>query len=310
MTALQCTLEGRCSVLMRSATPEARQSDAPMIIECLRSLDEATVRQPPIAAQEALAVARNPMSSSAQLVAIFERDPALTEALLRMANSQFYHRGSAPCVSIADAIQRVGVRGIEAIVTINMVEGLMCRPGSKYTTLLGKVWSHMTRTAPVARALSPAFGTAPEMAFTLGLLHDVGKLVVFDYLTQLRNRHRREIKVPERFLLDMLNRLHEPLGGVAALRWNLGANAAGAITCHHYEPPPEVSNRLGELLCVAERVDHAIRARVPFALDRLWTESELTADVHRVRELLEQVEGLTLFAARDGENHLRHERAA
>jgi HD-like signal output (HDOD) protein len=269
-----------------------------MVIDCFRSLDEAAVRQPPIAAQQALAVARDPMSSSLQLLAIFERDPALTHALLRMANSQFYHRGSERCASIAGAIQLVGVRGVEAIVTINMIEGLMCRPGNAYAALLSNVWSHMTRTAPVARVLSPAFGTAAEMGFTLGLLHDVGKLVVFDYLTVLRTRHRREIRVSERVLFDMLNRLHEPLGTMAALHWNLGMDAAQAIACHHHEPPPETPNRLGELLCVSERVDHAMRTGFPLDLDRLWVERELTADRQEVRALLES-NNIILMPARD-----------
>ena len=178
------TLSGRCDVLMRAAPPETRQSDAPMVIECLRRLDEAVIRQPPVAAQRALAVAKNPMSNSTQLVGIFEQDPALTEALLQMANSAYYHRGNDPCISIGEAIQRVGVRGVEAIVTTNMVEGLLCRPGNAYSTLLTQVWAHMTRTAPIARALAPAFKAEPETAFTVGLLHDVGKLMMFDYLSQ------------------------------------------------------------------------------------------------------------------------------
>src|SRR5262249_8742725 len=128
-TSLTRVLQGRCDVLMRAAQTETRQSDAPMVIDCLRRLDDAVIRQPPLAAQRALAVARNPMSSAAQLVQIFEQDPALTEALLQMANSSYYHRGNQPCVSISEAIQRVGVRGVEAIVTTNMVEGLLCRPG-------------------------------------------------------------------------------------------------------------------------------------------------------------------------------------
>ena len=124
------TLEGRCDVLVRAAPPETRQSDAPMVIDCLRRLDDTVIRQPPIAAQRALAVAKNPKSGTAELVAIFEQDPALTEALLQMANSNFYYRGDEPCVAISKGIQGVGVRGVEAIVTTNMVEGLMCRPAS------------------------------------------------------------------------------------------------------------------------------------------------------------------------------------
>ena len=287
-------LASRCDVLMRAAGAETKQSDASLVIDCLRQLDETVIRQPPIAAQRALAVARNPMSSSSQLVDIFEQDPALTEALLQMANSSFYHRGNQPCIGISEAIQRVGVRGIEAIVTTNMVEGLLCRPGGAYATLLTQVWAHMTRTAPLARTLSRPFAASPETAFTVGLLHDVGKLMIFDYLSQLRARKRREIKVPERFLLDMLNRLHEPLGGIAALRWNLGAEAARSIAWHHHDPPPETPDSLSELLCVAERVDHSIRLGKAVDIWKIWREGELSTDAHEVLALVREIPGVMI----------------
>jgi HD-like signal output (HDOD) protein len=297
-------LDMRCDVLMRAAPAETRQSDAPMIIECLKRLDEAVIRQPPLAAQRALGIARNPMTGTAQLAAIFKQDPALAEALLQMANSSFYHRGLEPCVAIPEAIQRVGVRGVESIVTTHMVEGLLCKPGNAYAPLLTQVWGHMMRTAPIARTLAPAFKAQPEPAFTVGLLHDVGKLMIFDYLSQLRNRHRREVAVPERFLLDLLNRLHEPLGGIAALRWNLGADVSRAIAWHHHEPPPETPELLSELLCCAERAEHSVRLGNPLDVWKMWREAEFTADVHHVIALFEEVPGVNVpHDARDQRRH-------
>ena len=104
------------------------------------ALDESSSRQPPIAAQRASPSRANLASSSALLGAIFEQDPALTKGLLRMANfvllPPWRH---VPAWRITEAIQRVGVRGVEVVVISNMVEGLMCRPGSAYSALLGQV---------------------------------------------------------------------------------------------------------------------------------------------------------------------------
>lgn len=297
--SLRRTLEARCDVLLRAASPAVRQSDAPQLVERLRALDQAAIHQPPLAAQRALAVARNPRSSSDELAAIFGEDPALTEGLLRAANSNFYRRGEGRCVSIAEGIQGVGVRGIESIVTIRMVEGLLCRPGNAYAPILDQVWAHMTRSAPVARALAPAFGVAAETGFTVGLLHDVGKLVILDYVSRLRVEQRREIRVPESFLLDLLNRLHEPIGGLAALRWTLGPEAAHAIATHHREPPPETPSPLGEVLCVAERADHAVRLGFPLDVDGLWAQAEIAASVDDARAILEGCVGLALMATRE-----------
>ena len=293
-TELTRVLHGRCEILMRAASVESRQSDAPMAIECLLRLDDAVIRQPPVAAQRALAVVRNPLSSAAQLVGIFERDPALTESLLQTANSSYYHRGSEPCIAIAEAVQRVGARGVESIITMKMIEGVQGRLSSTHSLLQSQVWAHMTRTAPIARALARPFQAVPESAFTVGLLHDMGKLMMFDYLSQLRAIYVREIKLPDRFLLDMLNRLHEPLGGIAALRWNLGVGVAHAIAWHHRQPPPETPDRLGELVCVSERVEHCLLRGVPVDAARIWREAELGTDAQDVLPLLREVPGITL----------------
>jgi HD-like signal output (HDOD) protein len=287
-------LHGRCEVLMRAAGAEARQSDAPMVIECLLRLDDAVIRQPPVAGQRALAVVRNPLSGSAQLVGIFERDPALTESLLQTANSSYYHRGSEPCIAIAEAVQRVGARGVESIITMKMIEGVQGRLGSTHSLLQSQVWAHMTRTAPIARSLARPFQAVPESAFTVGLLHDMGKLMMFDYLSQLRAIYVREIKLPERFLLDMLNRLHEPLGGIAALRWNLGVGVAHAIAWHHREPPPTTRDLLGELVCLSERVEHCLLRGAPVDIARIWREAGLETDAREVLPLLRDVPGVSV----------------
>ena len=283
------TIGEQCDFLMRVAPPETRQTDAPLMIQGLRQLDPTVIRQPPAAAQRALAVARDPASSMSHLATIFEQDPAMTRELLQAANSNYYRRSQNPCLSISEAIQSVGFRGVESIITATMVEGVLCRPGNAYAPMLTEVWSHMTRTAPIARAIAPAFEVMPESAFTVGLLHDLGKLIIFDHVSQLRSRLRREITIPDRFMLNMLTWLHEPLGGVAALRWGLGVPAARAIAYHHCQPPPNPADPLGEALCIAELADHAMRLKKPLDLPRIWRQIGLKGDMQAVSDLLVEV---------------------
>ena len=72
---------------------------------------------------------------------------------------------------------------------------MVSRPGGELDTMAQQVWNHMVRVAPLARDLSGAFGVGPEQAFLLGLLHDVGKLVVFDRITELRTVQRRPLVI-------------------------------------------------------------------------------------------------------------------
>ena len=278
--ALDRSLAWRAQVLLEQPAGTDPLGDGPAIVASLRNGEGDVIRQIPFAAQQALAVSRNPMSSVGDLVRLFERDPTLAQSLLRTANSAWYQReDDEAVVSIAAGVQRIGLQAVENVLLTSIVGGMLCRPGGVYGGLVKKVWSHMLRTAPLAQRLAPAFGVDPETAFTLALLHDVGKLAVFDFISARRRDLRREIRMPEAFLYEMLKRLHEPVGGRAALRWGLGTRAARALAEHHRLPAPAAPDPLTELLYVAERLDLAAHARFEEPdWETLWKDGLITTD--------------------------------
>jgi putative nucleotidyltransferase with HDIG domain len=278
-TVLDRSLAWRSQVLLERSAGTAQLGDGPAIVAALQDPEGGVIRQIPFAAQQALAVSRNPMSSVGDLVKLFERDPTLAQSLLKTANSAWYQRKDEAVVSIAAGVQRIGMQAVENVLLTSIVAGMLCRPGGAYGVLAGKVWSHMLRTAPLAQRLAPAFGVDPETAYTLALLHDVGKLAVFDYISALRQGLHREIRMPEPFLNELLVRLHEPVGGRAALRWGLGVRAARALAEHHRHPVPDTTDPLTELLFVAERLDLAAHVRFDEPdWEALWADGMITTD--------------------------------
>ena len=288
--ALRRSLHWRAKVLMDGASHDARHSDAPELVEELTKAGEQIIRQPPDAAMRALNVARNPNSSLAQIVVLFEHDPMLVQALLRQANSVFYKRDGNPCNSVHAAVQRVGLKGVQGILMESMVQQMLCRPGGSYDALVQKVWSHMQRTAPIARALAPAFGVDGETAYSLALLHDVGKLLTFDHISSLRHKRRREVKMPDVFFRQLLWHLHEPLGGLAVLRWGMGVEAARAIAEHHRRPAPQSPDLMTECLYVSEAIELAHTNFTKLDWDVIWKNGEITTDVVQVQDRLRRME--------------------
>ena len=252
-----------------------RETDAPRFLDSLVATFEAVVRQPPLAAQRALALSRDPNAPAHRLVSLVEGDPGLGQALLRYANSAYYATGGGRVVSLHGAVQRVGTSGVHNVVLKTMVDGMLCRPGSAYQEFVNLTWQHMVRVAPIARSLAPAFGALPDESYALGLLHDVGKLVIFDRLGELRTTLRREVIFPRPILSVVLRSLHESLGALAALQWGLGASVAHAIGGHHRSPVPEIRDARCELLFVSERVDLARVRGQPIDLDRWWCDGVL-----------------------------------
>lgn len=279
------TLHWRGRALATRLSPEG---DAARLLESVLGLNVSKVRQPPEAAQRALAVARDENSSFERLADLFENDPALTQALLQQANSAFYAASSGPCLSIRSAIQRLGLRGVESVLMIAIVRGSLCQPGPRYLARADAIWTRMTRSAPIARGLSRAFRIDPEEAFTLGLLHDLGELMLFDIMARLREEWGRELALEEATLDRMLQALHEAVGGLAALRWGMGIGAAQAILRHHRSPVPEEVDLRSELLFVADRLERARAQHTPFALEAWSQEGSLSVDPEPLADALER----------------------
>jgi HD-like signal output (HDOD) protein len=257
---------------MRRLHPVAsQQPDATALIASLQSGPDAMIRQLPQAARETLLLLEDPGVSRARMSEKLGGDPALVQSLLKTANSALFSSGRGEVLGIAQALDRIGIEGARSVVLASSIQGLLSNPGGVYGTMAAKVWDHMVRMAPIARALAPAFGADPDETFAVAVLHDVGKLVIFDRLSVLRQQHRRPMEIDTEFLSTTLQQLHESLGALSATRWGIGARGATAIGTHHrIGESRSHPDAIAEAVFLAERLDHAMRRDESPDVERWW----------------------------------------
>lgn len=278
-------VSSRIDAITASLTKKERTDDTVRFLQGLRATQASSIKQAPQAAQRALAKTRNPDIGMAELVRVVEEDPTLGQALLRYANSAYYNTGST-VVSLRHAAQRVGSSGVHNVVLGVMVEGMLCKPGGEYQKMVIQVRDHLVRTAPIARAIGRGFGLVPDECFSLALLHDAGKLVVFDVIGALRHETRRDVNIPKSVVSRVLREVHEPLGGIAVQHWGLGDSVAASISRHHRNPVPTVEDRMSEALFVAERAEYALSGVIPRDVAAWWNDGAISGDAARVEELI------------------------
>jgi putative nucleotidyltransferase with HDIG domain len=103
-------------------------------------------------------------------------DQALTAKTLRLANSSFYGMPSK-VTSIQQAMSVLGLHSIRTLVTACGVIGAVPpTPGAPLD--FNAFWRHAIATAVWARALARHLRLSPDTAFTAGLLHNLGRLVL------------------------------------------------------------------------------------------------------------------------------------
>lgn len=183
------------------------------------------------------------------LAAKITLDQALTAKTLRLANSSFYGMQSQ-VTSIQQAITVLGFNSIRTLVTACSVTGsFMPGPGNRFD--FQAFWRHAIGTAVAARALAPHLGHNPDTAFTAGLLHDIGALVLATSFPQLyqdavayRGSHDCATRDAERavFGLD-----HALVGRTLAAYWKFPPAIQQAVASHHDDAYPlEVDNGGGK----------------------------------------------------------------
>ena len=198
-------------------------------------------------------------------------DPSLTAAVLRSANSAAA-RPAQPICSVVQAVSYLGERMVLAMALAACVPGGMVMPLEGYRSERGALWRHSLSVALCARELAklcrPALG--PDLAFTAGLLHDIGKPVLglilgSDTTALLKGIEARRRADSARAEHELVGVDHAEVGEALARRWNLPEALCFALR-HHHDPslaPPAHralagAVHLGDLVTL--RADDAIQA--------------------------------------------------
>ncbi|MDR2137864.1 MAG: HDOD domain-containing protein [Synergistaceae bacterium] len=194
---------------------------------------------------ETLRKLNDPASNASDVATSLSRDEGLVLRTLKLANSAAY--GMSRNISdISEAIALLGYKNISNIVLAATVYSVMDKGLSGYALDRGDLWRHSLTTAYTARYIAQATKKIPpEEAYVGGLLHDIGKVVLNDYvrfgygiiLKLVEEEHVPFIEAEVRVLgFD-----HSVVGSLLVERWDL-PEAYFYSTLLHHKPndlPPE-----------------------------------------------------------------------
>lgn len=196
--------------------------------------------------------------SATQFATKISQDQALVAKTLRLANSSFYGRGRQ-VGSVAEAIGVLGLRTVRAVVTAAGLAGSFRRsPGFDHDVF----WRHSIGSALCAQALAGELRRDDaDLAFTAGLLHDIGRLVLAStfapaYAEVAQWRHGRDCpeEEAERAVLGFD---HAEVGGLIASHWNFAPAIVATIREHH-APSATAELTLTGVAHVADAIAHAL----------------------------------------------------
>jgi len=217
----------------------------------------------PILVTELLALFREPNRDVDEVVQLISYEPSLTAQILRTCNSAFF-AGQQPAGDIFQAVSRIGFYQVYCLVVSIFGARTRSMEGADQGVNVEELWRHSVAVAVSAAALAEEAGQARQVAFTAGLLHDIGKLVLASAERQLYARLIQSAK-DQGLGLSALERStlatdHAELGGELMRRWNLPPDVVAAVRHHHDLEAPPPFGRLIAAVQVGDMIAHQLFA--------------------------------------------------
>ena len=226
----------------------------------------------PAVASRVLSVVSDEAIPASKIGAIIKTDPTFTAETLRVANSVLFGL-RREIATVEHAVTTLGLSRVKSMATLIALNG-MVKPVLKLESLR-RVWTHSLVTALLTEELARAANSSVDVAYTAGLLHNLGSLGLmsaypeeYDRMLEVSRDCGFDLILTERDLFEID---HCAAGAYLADEWNFPQAIIAAIATHHEQPGPGAT--LSNLLRVAWRLADALSfAAFPHAESRGYDE--------------------------------------
>lgn len=199
----------------------------------------------------------DPKAGFKELSELFEADQAIAAKILKLANSPYYGI-SGGVSSIQKASVVLGQKALRELITLGGVSGLLGNQLVGYGLDAGDLWKHSLAVAFGARYIAGKVDTALENdAFTTGLLHDSGKLILDRYIAQRWPQFESAMADGRTSFLEAEKQVllldHPEIASEVCRTWNIPEIISDAIRYHH-APSRSRQSKLAYIVHIADAV--------------------------------------------------------
>jgi putative nucleotidyltransferase with HDIG domain len=212
----------------------------------------------PAVAAKVMSMAEDDRTSAMDLAQVLATDQALTAKLIRISNSAYY--GFARRIStVREAVVMLGFKQVRQVSVGASMMNAFNRGGLNDGFDVDLFWGHSVGVAVAAEALAKkTLGAKPEDAYTAGILHDIGRLVLrqvmpaeFSQAVVMARSGQMPLHVAE---LETTGYAHDEIGMALGQKWKFPGHLVDAVRCHHDETLTANGDGLAGVVAQANRL--------------------------------------------------------
>jgi putative nucleotidyltransferase with HDIG domain len=254
-------------------------------------------------------VIADPLSTADQMAQVINKSPSLTALLLKIVNSSFYGLPSK-VDRVSLAVTLIGTRELSSLALgISIMSIFKSIPSSLLT--MRSFLKHSLACGIVSRLLAAQKSMRQtEQMFTAGLLHDIGRLILFIYFPEEALGALRQARQTADWLYRVekkrLGCHHAQIGKYLLNRWRLPLIIENTVSFHHEpgdapDPVPAAIVHVADLLVNALGIGTSGERLVPPIDSRAWEVLELSPSCFEVviHQMLSQLTTLEFLLPED-----------
>lgn len=191
----------------------------------------------PATIKKLITLTKDPDTDLQDIVTVLEKDQAMVSKVLKLSNSSYYGF-TKQIKTISHAVVCLGYNTIKSLALTASTHSIFNKGVISYALEKGALFKHSYSVAIGARILAIKLKHPnPDEVYVMGLLHDIGKVVVDQYAKEkFIDVIRRFRKGDITFLQaeeEVLGFNHGEIGSKVAEKWNLSDELIESIRFHH-----------------------------------------------------------------------------
>jgi putative nucleotidyltransferase with HDIG domain len=206
-----------------------------MIDSILKSIDK--IPAFPATIQKVSELLHDDDYAVADVVNVIKYDQAVAANILKISNSAYF--GARQQIkTIHEAVVYLGQQQLIRAVQTAGISKFYRKGGIGYVSQSRDLWEHSVAVALMSQILSRKIQAKEDpILYTAALLHDVGKIIMGEYVQGSFEKIMNRVKLGGCSFLeaeeDIIGINHADLGGRIAARWNFPSEIRDAIAYHH-----------------------------------------------------------------------------
>ncbi len=169
-----------------------------------------------------------------QIAALLKQDLAITSKLIMVSNSVLY-KGIETNKTLEQAVSRLGIAVTQQYVNVVGNRALYTISQKKYIPYIEHLWHHSLACAYACQSAAKTVGHTTQFEndpFILGLLHDIGKLILLQVISELEAKGKFGGEVLAEDVLKITEAYHGQFGSALLKRWHFLDTFAATAMYH------------------------------------------------------------------------------